>query len=150
MAAAYQQLREIIAANLLILDRLQHSDNDDGQELLLELEHRQLLLQRQQRLLDERIDELIRQQAIDPLMATSLMNDKEYALRLVSNLIKAVRSLSGHYLHNSLPPLDENELTLLNQTLSPNKQPPDKQPPDTSSHNTTSPANQAPHKRQPE
>jgi len=146
MAATYQQLREIIAANLLVLDRLQHNDNDDGQELLLELEHRQLLLQRQQRLLDERIDELIRQQAIDPLMATSLMNDKEYALRLVSNLIKAVRSLSGHYLHNSLPPLDENELTLLNQTLALDTQ----LPPGSSSQNTTSPAAQTPHRRQPE
>jgi hypothetical protein len=151
MAATYQQLREIIAANLLVLDRLQHDDNDDGQELLLELEHRRLLLQRQQRLLDERIDELIRQQAIDPLMATSLMNDKEYALRLVSNLIKAVRSLSGHYLHNSLPPLDENELTLLNQTLALDTQlPPGSSSQNTTSPNTSSPAAQAPHRRQPE
>ncbi|MCH2041730.1 MAG: Na/Pi symporter [Saccharospirillaceae bacterium] len=118
LAQAYQQLREEIARTVLNLDHAQKSfrQHNDYDEFQLELEHQQLLLQRRHEAYDNDIDNMIRQQQITPTMATSLMNDKEYAFRIGKKLTKAVRSLEGINVHPQLV-LEDSEFDAVNQKL---------------------------------
>lgn len=118
LAQAYQQLREEIARTVLNLDHAQKSfrQQNDYDEFQLELEHQQLLLQRRHEAYDNDIDNMIRQQQITPTMATSLMNDKEYAFRIGKKLTKAVRSLEGINVHPQLV-LEDSEFDAVNQKL---------------------------------
>ncbi|WP_420588596.1 Na/Pi cotransporter family protein [Bacterioplanoides sp.] len=122
LAMAYQQLREEIARTVLNLDHAQKKfeQDQDYDELQLELEHQQLLLQRRHEAYDNDIDHMIRQQQITPTMATSLMNDKEYAFRIGKKLTKAIRSLEGVNVNPQLS-LEDSELDALNQKLKSNR-----------------------------
>ena len=96
IANCYQQLRIDIAETILKVDQMQkqQEQGDEKEDVVLELEHQQLRLQQNHDELDQKIDLLIRHQHITAPMATSLMNDKEYAYRVCRNLLKASRSLN--------------------------------------------------------
>lgn len=119
IADCYQQLRQEVAQTILNLDLVQKQPqaNEDTDDLQLELEHQLLQLQRRRNEFDNQIDKLIRRQVITPAMATSLMNDKEYAFRICRNLVKAQRSLAGFSNDQAALPLEERELVEINRKL---------------------------------
>lgn len=120
MTRAYQQLRQDIAHTLLKIDQAgkQFEQDQDQGELQLELEHLQLLANRHHQEFDQQIELLIRRDEISAVMATSLMNDKEYAYRISKNLLKAARSLWLTAAANEALGLEDNELSDINQQLS--------------------------------
>ncbi|MFC3679165.1 Na/Pi cotransporter family protein [Bacterioplanoides pacificum] len=122
MTRAYQQLRQDIAHTLLKIDQAgkQFEQDQDQGELQLELEHLQLLANRHHQEFDQQIELLIRSDEISAVMATSLMNDKEYAYRISKNLLKAARSLWLLGQTTEKLGLEDNELSDINQQLSDN------------------------------
>jgi len=120
MGNAYQQLREAIAETLRAIANIR--DLDDPLESRLALDHQMLIRQRQSEDSDSLTENLIRSRKISAEMATSLMNDKGYAMRVCHSLLEAARYLfideqQPQTQHPETLTLESEDLSAINQTL---------------------------------
>lgn len=92
--AIQQQYHELRAKLALLLLELEGVRNDsDDSAAILSLDHVAAEMQAQDSGFEAKLDRLIRNQEITPQMATSLMNDKNYADNIAAKLIAMARDL---------------------------------------------------------
>lgn len=91
VAEIYNDLRTQIADLLVVMNNLETSD--ENERTLLSLEEDRLQIEHGRRDIDARLDRLIRERQIEPAVATSFMNDTNYAYTCMINLIEIARTL---------------------------------------------------------
>ncbi|WP_199243980.1 Na/Pi cotransporter family protein [Bacterioplanes sanyensis] len=91
MTANYHALRTQIAATLTLFD--QTLELKDSQDIELQLQRQHLQLQRFNDDIDMQLEQLIQQQQISSVMATSLMTDKSYCLHACKRLLTSAEYL---------------------------------------------------------
>ncbi|MBL0711122.1 MAG: Na/Pi cotransporter family protein [Colwellia sp.] len=99
----YNLLRIQIAIVLRELDRLKHQIKKEG-TVILSLDALKLTVKANHDKLNVTIIKLLQKKKITPAMATSLMNDSQYALRIATNLIAMGGTLFASY--------DEDDISL--------------------------------------
>lgn len=82
----YDHIRANLARALRSLDAVRRQGDDSG--AILSLDAIKVAMKRHDRELDEKLNQLIREQQISAHMSISLMNDSGYAYHIIKNLVK--------------------------------------------------------------
>ncbi|MCP4765456.1 MAG: Na/Pi cotransporter family protein, partial [Gammaproteobacteria bacterium] len=89
----YNRLRYQISMILREIYRLRNQDDYDYSLAILEMDELKAEIQLEHRQLDERITEVLRDERITPMMATSLLNDFNYVDESARNLLDTAQAL---------------------------------------------------------